>query len=140
LDPERNNKSSGENYATRGKSPINQAMHTGLGEGVMVGLDVLALLVPTIVVNVPLLAICVFARHRLGPRRAAWVVAIGFVVACVWLMRDARPVGLPVAAYLALVYIPSMIAIGGIGWWIGRLIGRNFELSVPPDDLTRITR
>ena len=33
--------------------------------------------------------------------------------------------------------IPSKM--GSVGW-IGRLIGRNFELSMPPDDFTRLTR
>jgi hypothetical protein len=117
-------------------------MYTGIGDAVGVGIGVLALLVPTILINIPLIAICVIARKRLGPRRSAWLVGVGFVAACVWWMRGASHEPIATAAHLALVYVPSVVAIGWIGWFLGRLIGRNFELSVPqsPDDFTRLTR
>jgi hypothetical protein len=117
-------------------------MYTGIGSGVSVGLGVLALLVPTILLNVPLLVVCIMARHRLGPRRAAWLTAIGFVAAGAWWMRGAWRNGVPPTAYLAFVYLLNLAAIGWIGWFAGRLIGRNFELSVPqdPNDFTRLTR
>jgi hypothetical protein len=48
-------------------------MYTRLGDAVEVGIGVVVLLVPTIVANLPLLAVCVMARHWLGPSRAAFV-------------------------------------------------------------------
>jgi hypothetical protein len=117
-------------------------MYSGYGDAVEVGASVLGLLIPTILANIPLLVICIIARHRLGPRGAASIVAIGFVAACAWWLRGAWREGVPSTAYLTLAYVPSLVAIGLIGWFVGRVIGRDFELSVPqaPDDFTRLTR
>jgi len=120
-------------------------MYTGIGSGVSVGIGVLALLVPTILVNVPLLAICIIARRRLGPRRAAWLITSGFTgVSGLLLMWESLRYGVPLppTAFVLLGYVPSLVAVGCVGWWVGRWIGRNFELSIPqaPDDFTKLTR
>jgi hypothetical protein len=124
---------------------LSATMYTGIGSGVTVGIGVLALLIPTIALNVPLLLICIVARRRLGPWRAAWVVTSGFVSAGGFLLTWESwryGVPLPRMTYLLSAYVPSVLAVGCIGWWLGRWIGRDFELSVPqaPEDFTKLTR
>ena len=100
----------------------------------------LALLVPTVLLNIPLLAVVFAARRRLQPRVIRLTVAGGFVAAGAWCLRklewyDVWRHGMPSASYLLTGYVPYLLALGFIGWLVGRLlssVGRR--KSMKPGD------
>ena len=87
----------------------------------------LALLVPTVLLNIPLLAVVFAARRRLQPRVISVMVAGGFVAAGAWFIRklewyDVWRHGMPSPSYLLTGYLPYLLALGFIGWLVGRLM------------------
>ena len=95
------------------------------------------LLVPTILLNAPLLAGLLAMRHRIQPRLASWLVASGFVAAGAWRMRqmewyDSWRYGMPSLTYLATGYLPYLLALGFTGWLLGRLIVRHRRFGCQP--------
>ena len=87
----------------------------------------LGLLLPTVLLNLPLLAVLFAARGRLHPRVIRLMVAGGFVAACAWRMYqmewyDSWRYGTPDARYLLTSYLPYLLAVGLIGWSVGRLM------------------
>ena len=113
-------------------------MHS-YGQAVEIGGYVLMWLVPTLVLNIPVIAVCFIARRRLRQPLSAWLVASGFIAVPAWLMwriqeLDRGRNDIPPADY----FVPglTLVALGWIGWFIGRWIGRDFTFSSP----TTITR
>jgi hypothetical protein len=87
----------------------------------------LGLLLPIVLLNVPLLAVVFAVRGRLQPRVISLMVAGGFVAAGAWRMYqmewyDVWRHGMPSASYLLTGYLPYLLALGFIGWLVGRLI------------------
>src|SRR5688572_11273845 len=87
----------------------------------------LALLVPTVLLNIPLLAVAFAARRRLQPRVISVMVSGGFVAVGGWCIRklewyDVWRHGMPAGSYLLTGYLSYLRALGCIGWLVGRLI------------------
>jgi hypothetical protein len=99
------------------------------GNAVEIGGYVLLLLVPTVVLNVPIFVLCFVARRRLRQHLAAWAVACAFLATGVWLVWHgwASEIG-----WYPAIDLPALIALGWIGWFIGRWIGRNSTISIQP--------
>src|SRR5688572_16499074 len=87
----------------------------------------LALLLPTVLLNIPLLAVVFASRRRLQPRVIRLTVAGGYVAAGAWIIRklewyDVWRHGTPSVSFLLTSYLPYLLALGVIGWLVGRLI------------------
>jgi|SRR5688572_3133894 len=103
------------------------------GKAVEIGAYVLFYLLPTIVINIPVIVLCFIARRRLSQRQLSWLVAGAFVAAgasLMWLIADSA-IG---------NRVPTFFTLGWIGWFIGRWIGRDSAGAVNVPDSTRITR
>jgi len=88
------------------------------------------ILVPTVLLNVPLLGVILAARRRLSARVVSSLLACGFVTASAWSMWriewfDVWRHGMPSPIYLLTGYVPSLVAFGIIGWLIGKVICRQ---------------
>src|SRR5688500_16509990 len=84
----------------------------------------LALLLPTVLLNIPFLAVVFAARRRLQPRVVSMMVAGGYVAAGAWMLRklewyDVWRHGMPSVSYLVTGYVPYLLALGFIGWFVG---------------------
>lgn len=104
------------------------------GQAVEIGGYVLFCLLPTIVMNIPVIVLCFIARRRLSQRQLSWLVAGGFVAAgasFMWLIADSSAIG---------YRVPTFFALGWIGWFIGRWIGRDSARDAALASPTTITR
>ena len=93
----------------------------------LIPLVFLAILVPTFLMNLPLIVMAFLVRRRLQTRLISLLLACGFVVSGsfqMWRMEwyDVWRLELPSTAYLLTSYVPYLAAMGVTGWLIGRLI------------------
>lgn len=91
-------------------------------------------LVPTILLNAPLLGVVLIVRRRLNPSVICWLLACGFVAAGAWWIWKAEWFdvwrhGAPFISYMLTAYVPSLLLLGCAGWMIGRRIGRRSNLQ-----------
>ena len=87
-------------------------------------------LVPTILLNVPLLSVVFIARRRLDARLTSALLACGFVTASAWMIWqmewfDVWRHGVPSTMYMLTAYVPSLAVSGLTGWLVGRSIKRR---------------
>ena|SRR5688572_15292880 len=85
-------------------------------------------IVPTTLLNLPLLGVVLLARRRLHPLLIRCLLASGFVAAGAWRMWqrewfDVWRHGVPSIGYMLTAYAPSLLISAGAGWMVGWWIG-----------------